>query len=221
MGMITTKHRAAFCATLTVHTPYSFSFITGALLAREATVFAGLLAEGQKWTEAEALVAEQNLLQMRKSSSRVRLVREIRHRMSTLNSEEIRFLASAPVREQTLLLFLAVCRHYEFVRDFVVEVLSTKVAALDRQIALSDYSRFVDGKAALHPEILALSDSSVAKIRQVLFRMLHEAGLIDSTRTLRITPPAPSRALVRLIDQTDPKQLNWLLLTELEIKAAL
>lgn len=206
---------------MTVSTPYSFSFITGALFTRETTVFAQLLAQGKTWPEAESLVETQNLLQMRKASSRVRLVREIRHRLGTLSAEEIRFLASASLREQALLLFLAVCRHYHFVRDFVVEVLTTKVAALDHQIALSDYSRFVDAKSTLHPELLSLSDSSAAKIRQVLFRMLHEAGLIESTSTLRITPPAPNRALVRLIHQTDAKQLTWLLLTEAEIKAAL
>lgn len=163
----------------------------------------------------------QNLLQMRKSSSRIRLVREIRHRISTLSKQEIQFLASASIREQALILFLAVCRHYQFIRDFVLEVLSPKVAALDHQIALSDYSRFIDTKAALHPELTSLSDSSAAKIRQVLFRMLHEAGLVESTRTLRITPPAPSRALVQLIQQTDAKQLAWLLITGSEIKASL
>lgn len=194
-----------------IDAPYSFSFITGALFLKESVSLAELLVKGRSWSEIEKIAAQSNLLKTRTSASRIRLVREVRHRLSRLSAEEIDAFCSANARDQSALLFLAICRHFQFIREFVVEVLLVKVQTLDFQLTLSDYTRFVDGKAAAHPELLGLSETSAAKIRQVLFRILREAGLVDSAKSLRLVSPPLSRPLAELIRHSDPRQLAWLL----------
>ena len=63
---------------------------------------------------------------------------------------------------------------------------------------LDKAARFFDRKGADAPEIEGLTDKSKAKVKQVLIRMLAEAGLLDSTASQRIQRPVPSRALARL-----------------------
>jgi len=48
----------------------------------------------------------------------------------------------------------------------------------DPVLRRSDYESFVVAKAMIHPELAKLADSSRAKIKQVLLRMLTEAGLL-------------------------------------------
>jgi len=197
---------------------YSFSFITGALFAAESAALVPLLARGQTWAEIEVAASRDNLLKSRTVASRTRLLREIKYRLGTLSAAEIKFLASAAKPDQRTMFFLGICRHYAFVRQFVLTVLRPKVLALDAQLMPSDFTGFMHEEAAEHDEIGALTDKSVAKIQQVLLRMLAEASLLDSSRSRVLTSVVPSQALARLVAKTDAKQLRWLLLADSEIR---
>ena len=116
------------------------------------------------------------------------------------------------------MLFIGVCRHFAFIRKFVLAVLRPKALALDFQIVPSDFTGFLHRESAEHPEIDALTDKSIAKIRQVLFRMLAEASLVDSTRSLLLTPLTPSRGLAKVIAESDANQLRWLLVADADIR---
>jgi hypothetical protein len=116
------------------------------------------------------------------------------------------------------MLFIGICRHFAFVRQFVLTVLRPKALALDFRIMPSDFTGFMHRESMEHDEIEALTDKSVAKIRQVLLRMLAEASLIDSTRGLMLTPAMPSRALAKVVAKTDINQLRWLLVADEDIR---
>jgi len=198
--------------------PYSFSFLAGALFLRESVAVAGLLAKGHSWDELARVANEENLLRQRTEASRVRLLREIRHRLRELSSKEIEFFAAAGASDQRQLLFMALCQRFRFIREFVDEVLRTKALAMELQLYPTDFARFFDRKGAEEPEIERLTDKSKAKVKQVIIRMLAEAGLIDSTKAQRLQVAIPSQALARLVAETDPKRLRFLLLPDASIR---
>ena len=170
------------------------------------------------WSEVLRQAAEDNLLKQRKSASRTRLLREIRYRLQQLSDAELDFLCEASSRDQRQMLFIAICRRFRFIREFVEEVVRPKSMALDVQLYPSDFARFFDRKGAESPEVEKLTDKSIAKIKQVLSRMLAEAGLLDSTASQRIARPAPSKGLLNLIARKDHANLRWLLLSDLDIR---
>lgn len=198
--------------------PYSFSFLTGALYLPESLAVAELARNERDWAKALHQAAEDNLLKQRKSASRTRLLREIRYRLQQLSREELEFLCEAGSRDQRQLLFIAICRRFRFIREFVEEVLRPKATALDVQLYPADFARFFDRKGAESPEVDQLTPTSTAKIKQVLVRMLAEAGLLDSTASQRIVRPVPSKALVNLVAKTDPAHLRCLLLSDIDIR---
>jgi hypothetical protein len=198
--------------------PYSFSFLAGALFLKESVAVAGIVSRCRDWRQVAVLAAEQNLLRQRTAASRTRLLREIRYRLQELSSKELAFFTGAGSSDQRQLLFIAVCLRFRFIREFVDEVLRPKALAMDLQIYPTDFARFFDRKGAEAPEIESLTDKSKAKIKQVLTRMLAEGGLIDSTKSQRLQSAFPSRALSRLVAETDSKRLRFLLLPEASIR---
>ena len=89
---------------------------------------------------------------------------------------------------------------------------------MDDQLYPADFARFFDRKGADATEVERLSDKSRAKVKQVLIRMLAEAGLLDSTAHQRIQRLVPSKALARLIAEGDARRLRFLLLAETDIR---
>lgn len=197
---------------------YSFSFLAGALYLPESVAVAEVMCHEREWKEVARQAAEHNLLRQRTAASRIRLLREIRYRLEQLTPEELRFLCGADGRDRRHLLFIAICQRFRFIREFVEEVLRPKALALDPQLYPADFARFIDRKAAEAPEVEKLTEKSLAKIKQVLIRMLAEAGLLDSTSSQRLTPSLPSRDLARLIAKTDAQRLRFLLLSESDIR---
>jgi hypothetical protein len=197
---------------------YSFSFLTGALYLPESLAVAELARTEHDWAKILHQAAEDNLLKQRKTASRTRLLREIRYRLQELSREELEFLCEAGSRDQRQLLMVAICRRFRFIREFVEEVLRSKAMAFDVQLYPTDFARFFDRKSAESPEVDQLAAKSIAKIKEVLIRMLAEAGLLDSTSSQRITPAVPSKALKTLIAKTDPTHLRFLLLPDADIR---
>jgi hypothetical protein len=197
---------------------YSFSFLTGALYLPESLAIAEVAKNEPDWNVVLERASHDNLLKQRKLASRTRLLREIKYRLQEFNDEELAFLCDAGPRDQRLLLFIALCRRFRFVREFVEEVIRPKATTLDIQMYPADFARFFDQKGADAPEIDELTEKTAAKIKQVLIRMLAEAGLMDSTSSQRLVRPSPSKALIKLVAKRDPANLRWVLFTDADIR---
>ena len=199
-------------------TTYSFSFTTGALFVPETLALAREFVRLRDWKSVAAVACSENLLRQRTSASTTRLLREIRQRMQEFSPEELDFLVGADPADQRLLLFIAACRRYRFIAEFTAEVLFPKAHTAETQLYPGDLSRFIDERSLNASEVEKLTDKSRAKVRQVILRILSEAGLIDSTSSRKLQRPMPGRPLAALISKNDSKQLRWLLLSEQETR---
>ena len=74
-------------------------------------------------------------------------------------------------------MWVAACRRYELIGDFAGEVLRERFLLLTPTLGIDDFDRFITGKSLWHPELDELKPSTRTKLRQNVFRMLHEAGL--------------------------------------------
>lgn len=156
---------------------YALSFTSGDLLAREGELVAELYLTNRDWDATRARVIEDNLLQARTSSSSIRVTRETIQRLSVLGDSELELLVEASPTELRHLMWAAACRRYDFIGDFAEEVLRERFLLMTPTLSIEDYERFFAGKSLWHPELEELKPSTGQKLRQTLFRMLHEAGL--------------------------------------------
>jgi hypothetical protein len=199
-------------------TSYNLSFTAASLRPELARIVAECyLAEGD-WDLVKNRILITNALQSRSVSSAVRVERELRQRLATLTHDQIVLLAKATAEDRAAMAWLATFKHNAFVFDFAAELLRDKLAAHDPILRHSDYETFIDNRSASHPELARLTNSSRNKIRQVLLRMLAEAGLLGPGAGLgTIQRPVLSPAVLSVVISESPRLLAGFLVPDTEI----
>ena len=134
-----------------------------------------------------------------KERTNQRHFQEMKMRFKNLTQEEIDVLATGDLNDKKMICFLAVCKSYNFIFEFVVEVIREKVLLYDYEIKELDYNSFTNRKIYDHPEYEKLSELTQKKIKQVLFRILEQVGVIDSTKSKNIQHLLLSPKLIRVI----------------------
>lgn len=190
------------------HTRFAMSFTSGGLLAREADVIAGIYLRARDWTVVRSTIADGNLLQSRKASSSIRVTRETIQRLKTFDDAELELLADGSLTERSQLLWVGACRRYELIGDFAEEVLRERFLLLTPTLDLEDFDRFVVRKSLWHPELDDLKPSTRAKLRQNLFRMLHESGLLGESG--EIIPAVLSERIYGALAARNPSEVRFL-----------
>jgi hypothetical protein len=163
---------------------YRFSFTAGALLHEEMVLAANELIN--EHFELERLSAE--VLKKDRSKTNKREFAEVALRLKTLDKKEVEFLAKGSLAVSKQVALLACIRAYDFIRDFFDHVILEKVTLFDFSLTERDYISFVRSKEMDHPELEGLADSTKYKVKQVLFKMLVQAELIDSIKSKQINP---------------------------------
>src|SRR4051812_9529284 len=106
---------------------YDFSFTTSSLRLNE------MVLVGQAALERRA-IDHVNELGAGKSKTGRKMLSEFNKRISKLTADELRILVDADLSSQKQMAFLAVCKTYGMIRDFVIEVLREKMLVFDYKI---------------------------------------------------------------------------------------
>jgi hypothetical protein len=178
---------------------YKLSFTAASLSISESIKIAEVYLTCDNWDETAKIVKGQNLLQSRTSSRTTRVLRELTQRLKKLSDEQLLLLIEGNLEEQKHLLWFAICQTYSFIREFAIEVLHEKFMSLNLEVTDLDYEAFFNRKADWHEELEAITPTTKAKLRQVVFRMLREANLLIDKNIIIQTMLSP-----RLIDVLRP-----------------
>jgi len=197
---------------------YKLGFTAASLRPELARILADHYLELGDWNLAKDRALSANALQCRSTGSAIRLERELRQRLETLTINQITLLAQATAEDRAAIAWLAACKHIRFAFEFAAEVLRDKLTSHDPVLRHSDYESYAENKALDHPELVQLTTSSKNKIRQVLLRMLTEAGLLVKGASLgTIQRPTLSPAVMRVVVADSPSWLAGFLVPDTEI----
>jgi hypothetical protein len=197
---------------------YSFTFTAASLRPELMRIVADIFLASDGWEMAKERILSTNALQCRTTGSAARLERELRQRLQHLTLPQLTLLAESQAEDRAAMAWLATCKHSSFVFDFAAMALREKLASHDPVLRLSDYESFVDLQAVSHPELSALTPTSKAKIRQVLFHMLGESGLLSTGQDIGlIHRPVLSPPSYTAILSEDPRWLAGFLVPDTEI----
>ena len=185
---------------------YKMSFSTGGLFLNESLEVARLHIDGEPWEDTIIRAMDGGTTSLPKSASNRRSLREISNRLLTLTNEERAYLLDEADRsERQALLWIATCRAYRFIREFAVEVVRERYLSCQLDLPLESFDILFEAKAEWDEGLARLSRSTRLKLRQIMFRMMREAGIIsedDSIQTAII-----SIRLKHMIEYNNPDEL--------------
>lgn len=195
--------------------PYVLSFTAAGVLLQESRLLADLYSHLRDWDSVRQQAVVENSLQARKPASAVRVARELALRLQDLSDEELEILRSGSDQEQREILWIAICRRYRLIAEFAVEVLRERFLHLGPPLQLEDFDVFYDRKADWAEELDKLAPVTRRKLRQVLFRMLREAGLI--ARDGSIQPVLVSDKVRRVVGREHASDLMYFPVSEADL----
>ena len=198
--------------------PYSFGFMAASLRPDLARIVAESYLHTGDWQMAKASILSSNALQSRNARTTIRMERELRQRLGTLTPTQLKLLAEATAEDRDAIAWLAAVKHNPYIFGFAAEVLREKLAAHDPILRRSDYETYADHESALHPELERLTTLSRNKVRQILLRMLAEAGILIGGPDLgTVRRPAISPIITSAVTSDNPRWLAAFLVPDAEI----
>lgn len=192
---------------MTMPQPYKMSFGTGGLLLNESVEVARLHVSDESWEDTIRRAIEAGTTALPKTASNRRTLREISNRLLTLTDTERDFLIDHADRaDRQALLWLATCRAYRFIREFAVEVIRERYLSYQYDLPLESFDILLDAKAEWDDHLASLTSSTRLKLRQVLFRIMREAGVISQAG--KIQAALLSSQLKTMIEEQAPGDLE-------------
>jgi uncharacterized SAM-dependent methyltransferase len=145
-------------------------------------------------------------------------INDINKRLDNLTQVQLEMLIDSDLTSQKQILFLAVCKTHHFIRDFTIEVLREKVLLFDYDLTDWEYISFFRRKSDIHTYMEDLTNTSQKKIKQVTFKILEQAGLIDDIKTKSLQFQLLDDKLVKAIVQDNKELLKLFFWSDLDIK---
>jgi hypothetical protein len=192
---------------------YDFSFTASSLRLNEMLLVARAINDGVE-------IDYTNDLGGGKSSTGKRMLSEFKKRILHLTPAQFNVLLNSDLVTQKQLTLVSVCKSYSFIREFIVEVVREKVLVYDFQITDGDYISFYRRKFDLHEEMDSLTELTEKKIKQVTFKILEQAGLINDIKNRLIQPQIIDYKFMKALVQDNPNWLKVLLVSDTDIQRA-
>jgi len=184
----------------------------------ETEQVANLYLEHQDWNVVGQLIVDKNIMQKGTISTRKREFAEIKKRLKHLNDDELKFITECTMDELKLFCLYLCSRTYRLLYEFIVEVVREKYLMFDYSILDSDYARFIESKTASSIKLQNITETTQYGIKNLIFRMLAQSGLIGSVKAKNIQKPYIPKKLETIVANYSVKYLAVFLYSDTDIK---
>ena len=175
--------------TLKDASPYSAVLTREQFLFYETRITAKLLEEGLSREEVIDRIVAENLFQYPTEKSIRRMALVCCHRLEALNDKSLQSaIATQPSEVAKQICLYAMMLQYRLVWDFMITVIGSKYRNFDMSFGKIDLNTFFARLQEQDSWVATWSDSTVAKIKQVLAKILVENDYLDSISSDHLNP---------------------------------
>lgn len=167
---------------------YNAEISAGSLMATESRRLATLLLsdpDDATWLQA---IEIENILQKKTPATARRQAKLIRKRLATLDTEAWKKIAERDNEVALQLLLAAAVKHSRLLGDFMRTVYANRQRRLDFALSPSDWHDFLADCVHHDPTVANWSESTRAKLFQVIVRILVEAKYLENTSSMKLSP---------------------------------
>jgi len=135
-------------------------------------------------------IETENILQKRTPVTARRQATLIRKRLTTLEAQAWKMIAGRESEVAIQLLLAAAVKHSQLLGDFLLHVYANRQRRLEPNLVHTDWQDFLTECTHHDAAAAGWSDSTKAKLFQVIVRILAEARYLENARTMKLTPQA-------------------------------
>lgn len=168
------------------HFSYNSDLIGGSLQVRESRIIADLLLQGATPEQWQEVVQQQNRLQKRTPASAKRVAQALRKRLERLDEPFWRAIRDGDDQLATQVVFCSALERNLLLVEFIETVLHDAFITRAEVLETFHWNEFLDERCQRDSAISTWTESSRKKMGQVVYRMLAEVGLLESTRTMKL-----------------------------------
>lgn len=168
---------------------YSAKLTGEPFLFNESRTIATYLLEGYSPSELKKKNIEENLIQHKTKGSISRVNSPIFRRLAVLDTEMLNDFVYSDLENSKYILLYAIMKTDRLVRDFIIEVYKEKLFMRKEYIEKFEIDNWYDEKCILSKTLKERSESTSAKLKQVIMKILQDSGLVvkekDKFRVIR------------------------------------
>lgn len=180
-------------------TIYNAEISAGSLMPLESKRVAGLLLtvpSEAEWTDA---IEVQNILQKKTPATARRQATLIRKRLQTLDAVGLQLLVSREAEVAYQLLLASAIKHSKLMGDFMLQVYAQRQRKLEPNLSVLDWHGFLEECAHHDSAVAKWSESTKAKLFQVIVRILAESKYLDNPKSMKLTPQSLHSDVLRYL----------------------
>jgi len=174
---------------LAEQSPYKAYITREPFLFHEMRITARLLSEGNTDEEVLAKITDENLFQYPTEKSVKRMARACVVRLRNMDDDSlVSAIAEQPQDISKQLCLYAMIKQHRLVYDFMLTVIGEKYRQHDFSFGKMDLNVFFLRLQEQDDSVAAWSDTTIAKLKQILVRMLVENEYLDSIKSDHLNP---------------------------------
>lgn len=189
---------------------YSAEISAGALMVVESKLIAKFMLTNPTREDWKHAIEIENILQKRTPATGKRQAILIRKRLECVTNDILELISTGDNELTLQLLFASSLLQSQLHLDYMKKVYGEHLRLYETHIKKNAWSYFWEECAMLDPNINNWSDLTKNKLNQVIVKMLSEAKFIDTTRTLKLTPPDLRPEVIELVRSHHPHIISSL-----------
>lgn len=180
---------------------YRANLTKASLKLPESRIIAGLLLDNVDEAGWRQAILTDNVLQKRSVSTAQTFARFIRQRLLTVRPDIWLLIRDGSPVVATQAVLVATIKHSCLLADFFAQVLQEHARQFKPTLSARDWADYIESCAGRDPNVLTWTPDVIVKLREVVFRILAEAGYVDSTRTLNLQRVVVASEVVRCLEE--------------------
>lgn len=161
---------------------YNVGLTGESFLYNETKIMAKMILEGENVENLKKRNIKENLMQHKATGSLSRVNGPVFRRISVLDEKLLQEFIKPDLDTSKFILLYAIMKTDKLVFDFVNEVYKEKLILKKEYVYKYEFDKFYEEKILFSEKLKNASDSSKNKIKQVIFKILVDAGLLKKEK---------------------------------------
>lgn len=162
---------------------YSSSLTGASFLMYELKQVIGLKVQGLNDKETKQRVTEENLFQYKYESSIKRSLPSVLRRVNALDETLYQMVLEEPLETGKIINLYAIMKTDRLFFEFMDEVIKEKYESNNLLLETKDLNLYFTVKAEQDNKVAGFTEKTVAKLKQVFYKVLFESGILKDKKT--------------------------------------